>query len=411
MEHEVTLTTLTYGGEAMGRLPDDGRAVFVRFGLPGERVRVRLTEEKKGFARGEIVEILEASPQRIQPRCIHFGICGGCHYQNLSYEDQLKAKTDILRDQLKRIGKIENPPVQPMVASPAEWNYRNHIQFHLNEEGKLGYINARGRAVMPVVECHLPESGINTFWPELQFESRADVDRVSIRSGQDEQLLVTLESETPEMPELEIEADVSIVHLYEEHTAVIAGQDHFTINVLGKDFHVSAGSFFQVNTLMAAKMVQHLQSALPLSRDTILLDVYCGVGLFSKFLAPHCKQVIGVEYSESACEDFAINLDEFENVDLYEGTAEEILPGLIGKLDGPLCMIVDPPRAGIEKHALDAIIQLKPQMIAYASCDPSTLARDAARLIHAGYQLEEVTPFDLFPQTYHIESISLFKLA
>jgi 23S rRNA (uracil1939-C5)-methyltransferase len=409
MEHEVNLTTLTYGGEAMGRL-QDGRAVFVPFGLPGERVRVRLTEEKKGFARGEIVEILEASPQRIQPRCIHFGVCGGCHYQNLAYHDQLKAKTDILRDQLKRIGKIENPPVGPIVASPDEWNYRNHIQFHLTEDGKLGYINAKGRAVMPVVECHLPESGINGFWPELQFESKADVDRVGIRSGQDEELLVTFESETPEMPELEIEADVSIVHLYEEHTAVIAGQDHFTIHVPGKDFHVSAASFFQVNTPMAAKMVQHLQYVLPLSEDTILLDVYCGVGLFSKFLAPHCKQVIGVEYSESACEDFAINLDEFENVDLYEGAAEEILPGLVGKIDGPLCMIVDPPRAGIERHALDAIISLKPQVIAYVSCDPSTLARDASRLILAGYQLENVTPFDLFPQTYHIESISLFKL-
>ncbi len=410
MEHEVTLTTLTYGGEAMGRLPD-GRAVFVPFGLPGERVRVRLTEEKKGFARGEIVEILETSLQRIQPRCIHFTACGGCHYQNLSYEDQLKAKTEILRDQLKRIGKIENPPVESMVASAAEWNYRNHIQFHLTEDGKLGYINARGRAVLPIVECHLPESGINTFWPELQFESRADVDRVAIRSGQDEELLVVLESEAPEMPELEIEADVSIVHLYEDHTAVVAGQDHLTMNVLGKDFHVSAASFFQVNTLMAAKMVEHVKALLPVSSSTILLDLYCGVGLFSKFLAPHCKQVVGIEYSESACEDFTVNLDEFENVDLYEGTAEEILPGLVGKFEGPLCMIVDPPRAGIEKHALDAIISLKPQAIAYVSCDPSTLARDAARLIHAGYHLTEVTPFDLFPQTYHIESISLFKLA
>jgi 23S rRNA (uracil1939-C5)-methyltransferase len=149
---------------------------------------------------------------------------------------------------------------------------------------------------------------------------------------------------------------------------------------------------------------------LPVSQSTVFLDVYCGAGLFSKFFAPVCKQVVGIESSESACEDFAINLDEFENVELYEGLAEEILPGLAGKFDGPLCMIVDPPRAGIEKHALDAMINIKPEVIAYISCDPSTLARDAARLIHAGYQLMEVTPFDLFPQTYHIESISLFKL-
>ena len=142
--HEITLAILTYGGNAMGRLNDpltgtDGRAIFVPFGLPGERVRVRLTAEKKNFARGEIVEILEASKDRIQPKCIHFGECGGCHYQNLSYEDQLTAKTEILIDQLKRIGKIENPPVQAMVACPNPWNYRNHIQFSLYHDGRLGF--------------------------------------------------------------------------------------------------------------------------------------------------------------------------------------------------------------------------------------------------------------------------------
>lgn len=410
MEHEITLTTLTYGGEAMGRLPD-GRAVFVPFGLPNEHVRVRLTEEKKGFARGEILEISESSSERITPRCIHFSKCGGCHYQNLSYENQLKAKEEILRDQLKRIGKIENPPVKPMIASPAVWNYRNHMQFHLTEDGKVGFVNSRGRSVIPISECHLPEAAIQTFWPELQFETTLGAERISVRTGQDEELILILESENPETPELEIEADISVVHIYDEDSVVIAGQDHLTINVLEKNFHVSAASFFQVNTKMAEKMVQHLLVMLPVSSETTLMDVYCGAGLFSKFFAPKCKQVIGIESSESACEDFAINLDEFENVELYEGEAEEILPALVGKFDGPLYMIVDPPRAGIEKHALDAIINIKPQVIAYVSCDPSTLARDAARLIHAGYQLEEITPFDLFPQTYHIESISFFKLA
>jgi len=136
--HEVTLTTLTYGGDAMGRLADN-RAVFIPFGLPGERVSVRLTDEKKNFARGEIIEILSPSPDRIEAKCKHFGECGGCHYQNLSYEKQLTAKTDILIDQLKRIGKIENPPVKPMVASTNQWNYRNHVQFSLDRDGKLGF--------------------------------------------------------------------------------------------------------------------------------------------------------------------------------------------------------------------------------------------------------------------------------
>ena len=392
----------------MGRLPD-GRAVFVPFGLPGEQVRVELTEDKKNFARGKLLELLTASPERIDPKCKHFGKCGGCHYQNLPYEKQLQAKTEILRDQLQRIGKIENPPVMQMVASPLEWNYRNHVQFHLTAEGKVGFINAKGNSTLPIEECHLPETGINAFWPELQFESNKDVERVSLRAGQDEELMVVLESEDPETPELEIEADVSVVHLFDEHAVVIAGQDNLIFNILGKDFRVSAASFFQVNTKMAEKMVEHLIAKLPVSASTTLLDVYCGVGLFSKFFAAKCQQVIGIETSESACEDFAFNLDEFDNVEIYEGAAEEVLPGLAGRLDSSTYAIVDPPRAGIEKHALDAIISIKPQIIAYVSCDPSTLARDAARLINGGYRLVEVTPFDLFPQTYHIESISIFE--
>jgi 23S rRNA (uracil1939-C5)-methyltransferase len=156
-------------------------------------------------------------------------------------------------------------------------------------------------------------------------------------------------------------------------------------------------------------MADYLIEKLPVSMSTTLLDVYCGVGLFSKFFAANCQQVIGIETSESACEDFVFNLDEFDNVELYEGAAEEVLPGLAGRLDSSTFVIVDPPRAGIERHALDAIISMKPQVIAYVSCDPSTLARDAARLILGGYRLVEVTPFDLFPQTYHIESISLFE--
>lgn len=406
--YDIQLEKLTYGGEAMGRLPD-GRAVFVPFGLPGENVRLRLVQDKQSFARGELLEVLTASPDRIDPKCKHFGKCGGCHYQNLPYEKQLQAKAEILRDQLQRIGKIAEPPIKPMVASPLEWNYRNHMQFHLTAEGKLGFVNSKGNSTFPIEECHLPEVGINSFWPELQFDSNKDFERVSVREGREEELMVVLESEKLEAPEIEIEADVSVIHLFDEHPVVIAGRDYFVINILETDFRVSATSFFQVNTKMSEKMVEHLLAKLPVTSETTLLDVYCGVGLFSRFFAPKCKLVIGIESSQSACEDFAVNLDEFDNVELYEGAAEEILPGLAGRFDSSAYMIVDPPRAGIEKHVLDALISIKPKVVAYVSCDPSTLARDAARLINGGYRLVEVTPFDLFPQTYHIESISIFE--
>jgi len=410
--HDLILEKFTYGGDTMGRL-DDGRAVFVPFGLPGERVRVRLTEEKKNFARGEVVDVLESSPDRIDAKCKHFGECGGCHYQNLTYEKQLTAKTEILIDQLKRIGKIENPPVKPMVACPNPWNYRNHVQFSLTKDGKLGYVSplpmGEGLGVRAITECHLPGPSINDFWHQLEFEPETNIERVSLRAGNDDDLMLILESDSPEPPELEIEAGVSVTHIYEENTVVIAGNDHIVIRVLDRDFKVSAASFFQVNTVMAEKMVNHLITQLPITQSTTLLDIYCGVGLFSAFFAPKCGRVIGIESSESACEDFTVNLDEFDNVELYEGMAEDVLPGLVGHVSNVTCAIVDPPRAGLDKRVVDGILKLSPQVIAYVSCDPSTLARDAARLINGGYRLKEVTPFDLFPQTYHIESISLFE--
>ena len=413
----VKLEKLTYGGDALGRLPDpltgeDGRAVFVRFALPGETVQVRVIEEKPGHARAELVEVLEPSLERIKPKCLHFGVCGGCHYQHLSYPAQLKAKTEIIRDQLMRIGKIENPPVQPIIPSTHEWNYRNHIQFHLTHAGKLGYINAKGRSVIPISECHLPESPLNDIWPRLEFDPGLELKRVSLRLGESEDSMLVLESDSPETPELELEADLSVVHLTEDDMVVMAGDKYLVISVNNRPFRVSAASFFQVNTEMAGKMVEYLLANLPITPDTTLLDIYCGVGLFSAFFAPCVGHLIGIESSPSACEDFAANLDEFENVELYEALAEDVLPVFGGHKSRPyenLLVIVDPPRAGLDKRVLDALLAQGPARIAYVSCDPSTLGRDAARLIAGGYRLVQVTPFDLFPQTSSIESISLFE--
>ena len=405
---DLDLTALVYGGDAIGRLPD-GRAVFVPFGLPGERVRVRLVEEKRNFARGVLLKVLQPSPERIQPRCPHFSVCGGCHYQNLDYAAQLRVKTGVLRDQLARIAGIADPPLAEMVPSPLEWNYRNTVQFHPDPAGKLGFQAADGRGVVAVSECHLPEPALNDIWPLLDLEPVPGLERVSFRLGADEDILVALEGEEMEPPELSVEAlPVSVVQLSSLGATVLAGEDGVFIDVLERSFRVSAGSFFQVNTRMAALMVGHILESLPVDSSKVVLDLYCGVGLFSAFLAPLAAEVIGVEAAPSACADYAVNLDEFENVSLYEGMAEQVLPALERHID---FAVVDPPRAGLERAALDALVNLHPAKIAYVSCDPATLARDAKRLIAAGYRLERVTPFDLFPQTYHIESISLFSLA
>jgi 23S rRNA (uracil1939-C5)-methyltransferase len=409
MHHEIKLTAHAYGGESLGRLPD-GRAVFVPFTLPGETVRVSLVEEKRGFARGRLLEVLQPSPLRAAPRCAHFMECGGCHYQHMSYPEQLAAKESILRDQLQRIGGLNQPPVQPVVPAPQPFDYRNHVQFHLTPEGKLGYQRAHSDETLVIQECHLPQATLNQVWPQLNFEALVEVQRVGLRLGMDDDVQLILESDDPQPPELSVEdLPLSVAHISPAGVLTLAGSEAVYIEVLGRTFRVSASSFFQVNTAMAAAMVAHLLEHLPrfhpLAPQVTCVDAYCGVGLFSAFLAAQVGQLIGIEASPSAAEDFAVNLDEFENVALYEADTGLVL----GTLDArPQVILVDPPRQGIDHRAMDGLLRLGPQLLVYVSCDPSTLGRDAKRLAAAGYRLLQVTPFDLFPQTYHVESISFW---
>ena len=172
--YQVRIEKLVYGGDGLGRLPD-GRAVFVPFVLPDELVMIELVEEKARFARGSLVKVIEPSPDRIEPRCVHFTECGGCQYQHLDYAKQLSTKESILRDQFTRIAKVENPPLKPIVPSPDPWHYRNTVQFQIGQYGELGYIHADGEHLLPIRECHLPEEGINALWPQLELGEEAGV--------------------------------------------------------------------------------------------------------------------------------------------------------------------------------------------------------------------------------------------
>lgn len=401
----VEVTAPVYGGECIGRLPD-GRAVFIPYALPGELARVELVEEKRGFARARLLEVVRPAAERIAPRCAHYGVCGGCHYQHTDYATQLKIKGKVVRDQLERIGGITNPPVAEVVPSPAAWNYRNTVQFHITPDGKIGYQGWGTHRVVPISECHLPEDALNQIWPQLDLEPLPGIERIDLRLGAEDEALLALESSDLTAPEFSVDFPLSAVHLGPAGKLILAGDDYLLMKINERVFKVSAESFFQVNTAQAEAMVNHVLDVLQLDENKTVLDVYCGVGLFSAFIAPRVKRCIGVELSESAGDDYAVNLDEFDNVELYVGAAEEILPGLNVQPD---IAVVDPPRAGMERAALDALIHLQPQTIVYVSCDPPTLARDVKRLVAAGYHLEQVTPFDLFPQTYHVETITLLK--
>jgi 23S rRNA (uracil1939-C5)-methyltransferase len=400
----ITLDKFAYGGECFGRLAD-GRAVFVPFCLPGERVQVRLVEERKGYARAQLVQVLDVSPQRVAARCPHYQHCGGCHYQHMAYEYQLDAKKEVLVDQLTRIGKIEDPPVQAVVSSPSPWNYRNQVQFHLTSAGQLGYQGQRSHQVVPIQECHLPEDHLNQLWPILDLKPIPGMDRLVLRVGIDGDALLVLESSDPEPVELLVDLPISVVHSGPGGLLVLAGDDYLLQEILGRPFQVSARSFFQVNTPMAEAMVRYVLAHLSLSPEATLVDAYCGVGLFSAFLAPRVKRLVSIEDAPSACNDFVTNLDEYDHVELYEAPVEAVLPVLDFR---PEVILVDPPRAGLDRQALDGILYLAPETLVYVSCDPATLGRDARRLVSGGYHLSQITPFDLFPQTFHIESISFW---
>lgn len=406
--YRVKPTTFTYGGETLARLPD-GRAVFIPYVLPGEEVQIRLTEDKERYARGVIVEILDPSPDRIEAKCQHFGVCGGCHYQHMPYPRQLAAKKDILRDQLTRIGGLSDPPVQDTVPSPRPWHYRNHIQFHLTDEGALGYKAFRSDRVVPIQECYLPEEVIDAIWPLLDVEYIPGLERVILRSGEkEEDVLVVLESSEPEPIAFEVDLPLSAVYRGPDGQIILSGDDFTIVDIHGFPFAVSAGSFFQTNTSVTERMIDHLLDLLSPAEEAVFLDVYCGVGLFSAFFAPKVRRVVGIESSPSAVDDFMHNLSGFENVELYEAQAEDVLPQLDLQPD---IILVDPPRAGVAPAALDGILHLAPEQLVYVSCDPATLGRDVKRLGKGGYKLLQSTPFDMFPQTYHIESVNLFRKA
>jgi 23S rRNA (uracil1939-C5)-methyltransferase len=214
-----------------------------------------------------------------------------------------------------------------------------------------------------------------------------------------------LEGDDPQPPPFEVDFPVSVVHIGPAGAMVLAGDDHILVEILGRSFQVTASAFFQVNTAQAEAMIRHLMELIPDAPLHTALDVYCGAGLFSAFLAPNVGRLVAIELSPAACADFAVNLDEFDHVELYQGLAEQVLPAL--KIQASLA-VIDPPRSGLDRAVVDALIHLAAPLLIYVSCDPATLARDTRRLLEGGYRLRQVTPFDLFPQTYAIESISMF---
>ncbi len=412
---ELDLTDIAFGGSAIGR--QEGEVVFVPFGLPDERVRVRAQRQRRNFVEAELVEVLDPAPGRVEPRCPYFGACGGCQWQHATYELQLAMKRKVVVDQLRRLGGFAGADelVRPAMGMIDPWGYRNHVRFSVGRKyGDAGYTYRGTRRLLPIAHCPISHEAINTVLAQIQRRCTGmRAHQIAVRYGCNTgDLLVS--PRLPSVPEIE------------------SGQIELREQVLDRTFWVSGASFFQVNTKREQRTIP-TQLAVPwlaeregpysmadllaltvLDRldpdpDTTVLDAYCGVGTFTALIAPRVKQVIGVEESPAAVADARRNSADLENATYVTAKSEAAITGLdVPRLDA---VVVDPSRIGCAPSLLAALLERWPRRVVYVSCDPATLARDLRILVDGGYGIDQVEPLDLFPQTYHIESVTTLTLA
>ena len=404
-----------------------GKSVFIPFVLPGEQVEAVIEEEKRSFARARLESVLTASPLRLQPDCPYFQRCGGCHYQHTGYENQLAVKAEILRETLRRTAKLELPCDLQVHASPP-WNYRNRtrLKVQTTPDFALGYYQFRSHDLLPIEHCPISSPLINQAISALWSRGRAGLLADSVREVElfandaDDALLMELHLAYNTSSRQAQEACEAISGLLPQLRGAVAfeatregqfrdpkklaesGDNFLQYSVAQANYRVSAGSFFQANRFLLndlIKIVTEVQSG------KLALDLYAGVGLFSCALARGFAQVIAVEASQTSHADLRHNAPP--EVKAVRATVDQFL----GKHSGlkPDLVIADPPRGGLGEDVVRRIAQIGAPRMIYVSCDPSTLARDLRVLVSLGYQIEQAHLLDMFPQTFHIESV--FHLA
>ena len=405
---DLDLTAMAHGGSALGR--HAGRVVFVPYAIPGERVRIELVETHARWAQARLLDVLEPSPHRVEGPCPYFGPgkCGGCQIQHIAYEAQLEFKRQVLVDQLERISGLAGIDVQETIGAVRPWDYRNHVQFSVTDQGKLAFERITGQELIPVELCLIIDPLLDELWAALDIEW-PQLRRLTLRCGAatgDQMAIFELD----EYEDFDIEVDFPVscvIRLADGESVVLMGDSSLVEHVAGRDYRVSAGSRFPVNTAAAEGLVELVRSYLAPSGREALLDLYSGVGLYGLALAGQVGLVTAVESDASAAADFRHNALGQDHVELIEGDVATAL-SLLAELSPGSLLVLDPPRAGAGAQVIAEIARLDPQRVAYVSCDPATLARDGRLLVDAGYNLVQVQPVDVFPQTYHIESVALF---
>jgi 23S rRNA (uracil1939-C5)-methyltransferase len=440
-ELELTIDSLAYGGRGVARHGD--LVVFVARALPGDRVRVRVTKFKKRYAEARAVELLEPGPGRVTARCAHFGVCGGCAWQDLEYGEQLRHKQSQVVDALERLGRLEGFALEPIEPAVSIWGYRNKFEYSWSQTGagaSLGFhVAGRWDRLMAVETCHIASEPSNRLrrafetWArehDLQaYDQRGGrgflrhlVVREGRRTGQLLAMLVTAEGEVPgvgRLSELLDDGVVGVVHAVNDGVSEITsgleartlfGADEFDERVLDLSLRLSAGAFMQTNTEMCDVLYGLALEYAGLWPDDVAWDLYCGAGAIGLLAAPHVRRVVGVEISPESIDRARDNAkrNNIGNAEFVLGDVAKELRPLLERAERPSVVFVDPPRAGLTPRAVRRLVELAPERIVYVSCNPTTLAPNARQLTDAGFALKRVRPVDMFPHTHHIECVSVF---
>jgi 23S rRNA (uracil1939-C5)-methyltransferase len=387
---ELELTSFAAGGKAIGHAPD-GRIVFVEYAIPGEQVLAEITLETPNYIEATAIEVNKPSEQRVEPPCQYFGRCGGCQLQHISYGEQLRLKTNVVHEQLRRLGGFQevdlDAVLRQMIGMSDPWAYRNHMRFTVRRDGEIGFMEHGSHRFLRVDHCAIALPEANRVLRDSQgrtMQTRA----LTVRTGENTgEILV--------QPKLR----------WRPHRRgrTRSGQSFYHEQLRGARYRVSSPAFFQVNSRQAERLIELVVARARAVSPHLVVDAYSGVGTFAVALAQVIPDVVTIEESAAAGDDAEINLAPYDNVRRIIGTVEQQLPSITPTPD---VVIVDPPRVGLQPSVIEALLESPVRRLIYVSCDPATLARDLRLLVDGGFVLHEVQPIDMFPQTQHIECIS-----
>ena len=439
----VDIVDIGQGGVGIGKF--EGFTVFVDGGLVKDKIKVKITKSKKNYAVGDIVEIIEPSPYRVERKCSkELKDCGGCQIQELDYQEQLNIKTNEVKQVISRIGKLEDVVVHPALGMEEPFRYRNKAQFPIQKvDGSpvIGFYKKKSHDIIPTDQCIIQHDVNDKIIKIIKTYIRAY--KVSVYDEKThtgvlrhlvtkvgfttKEVMVVLVANGKKLPYLNELASVLkenipgfktlVVNVNREKTNVILGNENRVIYGDGKIndnigdlvFEISPLSFFQVNPLQTEVLYNKALEYANLGENDTVFDIYCGIGTISLFLAQKAKKVYGIEIVEEAIKDAKRNaeINNLDNVEFYVGKAEEVVPKMYRQGKRANVVVVDPPRKGCDEKVLDTIVSMEPDRVVYVSCNPSTLARDLNYLDERGYKCLEVQPVDMFPHSVHIENVAL----